>query len=194
MIKAFYNIKLLSKGLISVFACALVAVSALLLNGCNSTSEVHFERYTLTQNINPVVYNKLDDYQFTLNIPPILAQGGVVLQIDEVSLRPAQAYRYTAELDHELKLLFLDQMIEQNMSKKLSYEVFVSKFQGTIDGQVLVQFNINVKNAKNKQIFERTYESAQALKADGYSALVEQLKADYLTLVNNFIQDFKTQA
>lgn len=164
---------------------------ALLLNGCSTSENIHLERYTLTQDIDPATYNKLDFYDCSLQIAPILAQGGVVLQLDDVSLLPANTYRYTSDLDHELLLLLVDRMLKANFSDKYHYSVFVSKFQGSVQGQVLVQLHIQVKNNKGKVIFSQRYDRNDPLRQDGYTALVEQLKQTYLEEVDRFITSFQ---
>lgn len=181
-----------------------LVLCAFALGGCMSSVEVNFERYTLTQDVKPEAY--LHDYAVKLSLAPILNQGGVVLQTSDVTLRPAKNFRYSTSLSDELSLLVCDELITAKAPKDLSYEVYVAKFQGTADGQALVTVAFKVR-AQPKPItaftpvtqqgqtplmpvlMSKSYEHNSALTADGYSALVQALKANFRAAVQAFARD-----
>lgn len=189
---------------LSHWALGLCTAGGLALSGCIAPADVNFERYTLTQDVRPEAY--LHEYDIKLTLAPILSQGGVVLQMSEVTLRPAKNYRYSANLADELSLLLGDALLTVNAPKDLSYEVYVAKFQGTTEGEALVTLACKVK-AKAEQLtafspidqdvlsqelpvlFSKTYECNSDLTADGYSALVLMLKENFRSCAQDFAQD-----
>ena len=183
-----------------------LVLCALALGGCMSASEVNFERYTLTQDVKPEAY--LHDYAVKLTLAPILNQGGVVLQTSDVTLRPAKNFRYSTNLSDELSLLVCDELIAADAPKDLSYEVYVAKFQGTVDGAAVVTVAFKVRKqadpitafspvARKGQmplppvLLSKSYERSSALTADGYSALVHALKANFRAAVQDFAHDLQ---
>ena len=130
----------------------------------------------------------------------------MVLQTSDVTLRPAKNFRYSTSLSDELSLLVCDELITAKAPKDLSYEVYVAKFQGTADGQALVTVAFKVR-AQPKPItaftpvtqqgqtplmpvlMSKSYEHNSALTADGYSALVQALKANFRAAVQAFARD-----
>lgn len=183
-----------------------LVLCALALGGCMSAAEVNFERYTLTQDVRPEAY--LHDYAVKLSLAPILNQGGVVLQTSDVTLRPAKNFRYSTSLSDELSLLVSDELIAAQAPKNLSYEVYVAKFQGTADGQVLVTVAFKVRKQPKpitaftpvtKQgemplppvVMSKSYEHNSTISADGYGALVQALKVNFRAAVQAFAQDLK---
>lgn len=171
----------------------VVALSSIGINGCSlgSSNEVNFDRYTLTLDVDPNTY--LSDYLVELTLAPSLDQGGVVLQMSDVTLRPAKNYRYSADLDKELRLLFLDEALKAKLPsnfKEFKTNIYVSKFHGTIDGQALVAFSVQVSDKKTqKVVFQKAYSACSRIEKDGYTALVSELKNSYLTQVKVFLDD-----
>lgn len=171
---------------------SLVSAGLFALNGCSSQGDVNFERYTLTQDVSPQAYDST--YTINLNMAPILLQGGIVIQVSDVALRPAKNYRYSANLDVELKVLAINEFLKHELSDKYASEIYVSKFQGTLDGKVLVEANIRFYNKDTgKTLFSAPYTTETALDSDGYDALVVQLKQSYIGIIENAISDFKAK-
>lgn len=175
-------------------AVALVGASCLSLSACSlPNAEVNFDRYTLTLDIDPNAY--LSPYDIDLTLAPVLDQGGVVIQMSDVSLRPAKNYRYSSDLDNELRLLFIDEALKANMPKEyeqLKTKIYVSKFQGTLDGFAIVSLSVQVCKGDNKQVlFQKAYSQKSKISEDGYNALVSELKNSYLKQVRSFIIDYK---
>lgn len=168
----------------------LLAVSAVLmsLSACaviSSGEDSNLERYTLTGDVPARI--------FTLEIPvvkvkltPILASGGVVIETGEVTMRPARNHRYSFDLDRELSLLVMNEYEKKGIPKELQTEIYVSKFQGTYDGFAEVEIYVKVKTARNRILYEKELSSHTPLRKDGYAALVEELKKQYLALVDDF--------
>ena len=189
-------------------ALLLGIMGALALSGCMSAGEVNFERFTLTQDVQPEAY--LHNYDIKLDLAPILDQGGVVMQMSEVTLRPAKNFRYSSSLSDELSLLLSDELLKAKAPQNLSYEAFVAKFQGTAEGQALVTVAFKVRKRPDPitpftpinqgkaspqppELFAQTYEHNSTLTADGYSVLVLALKANFRAAAHSFAQDLKAR-
>lgn len=176
---------------IKLFVFSLVSCGFITISGCSSQGDVNFDRYTLTQDVSPKAYDAT--YQIALDMAPILLQGGIVIQVSDVALRPAKNYRYSANLDSELKILSINEMLKNEISDKYALNIYISKFQGTIDGKVLVDANIRFYDkATGKKILSKPYHIDSELNEDGYDALVSQLKQSYITIMDEAISDFKS--
>lgn len=172
----------------------LIACSSLSVTSCSmGAGEVNFDRYSLTLDIDPKTY--LYQAEVDLSLAPALDQGGVVLQMSDVTLRPAKNYRYSADLDKELRLLLVDELLKADLGtsiQSLKTDVYVSQFQGTIDGLALVAFSVKLSDMKSgKTILLKDYAAQTNIPQDGYDALVSELKNSYLQQVRAFISDFK---
>ncbi len=170
----------------------VVAVSSLALNGCMPTQDVRLERYTLTQSIAPEAYNTT--YQVQVQLAPILDQGGVVIQVSDVALRPAKNYRFSAELADELKYLLTDQLLKQDFDHRYSFKILITKFQGTLDGKAIVEFLAQVtdnRSRRAKVVLNKSYYEESAISEDGYAALVSHLKSNYLAALDKVLADVK---
>ncbi len=174
----------------------LILVAAFLsslLTACGSAADVNFERYTLTQDVRAEAF--LNEMNVLVSLAPVLEQGGVVLQISDVTLRPAKNHRYSASLDEELRVIFVDELMKASLQKKfeqLDYKLYISKFQGTVDGKSIVSVSMQISDPKTKKVVytgSRTEESD--IKSDGYAALVQALKLNYLKSVDSFIADMR---
>lgn len=175
---------------IKLVVCAFLGINAFILSGCGSTAEVNFERYTLTQTVSPKAYDA--DYSVKLDMAPILLQGGIVIQVSEVALRPAKNYRYSANLNNELRILAIDEMLRNDVSNKYAADIYVSKFQGTLDGKVLVSANVRFLNKDTeKTLYSKPFAVETSLDSDGYDALVLELKHNYLNIIDEAINEFK---
>lgn len=163
------------------------------LTACGSAADVNFERYTLTQDVQPESY--LSKLNVSLYLAPVLDQGGVVLQISDVSLRPAKNHRYSADLDNELRVIFIDELNKASLNKKFesyNYKLYVSKFQGTIDGNSIVSVSMQITDPHNdKVLYTGSHTSQSDISADGYGPLVVALKANYLKSVNYLIEEMR---
>ena len=173
----------------------LLACSSLSVTSCSmGAGEVNFDRYSLTLNIDPKTY-LYHQAEVDLSLAPALDQGGVVLQMSDVTLRPAKNYRYSADLDKELRLLLVDELLKADLGtsiQSLKTDVYVSQFQGTIDGLALVAFSVKLSDIKSgKTILLKDYAAQTNIPQDGYDALVSELKNSYLQQVRAFISDFK---
>lgn len=181
--------------------CGLVGATA--LSGCMPNSEVNFERYTLIQDVSPMVYESR--YQAEVKLPPILDQGGVVLQISDVSLRPAKNYRFSSSLAAELMVLLQNELIKTDIDPRYKFTLYVTKFQGTLDGEVIVEALAQVSDLtkaqtskttsqpQGKTVFSKAYLKEGKLQGDGYDALVQALKQNYIELTQDLIHDFSEQ-
>ena len=167
---------------------SLSLVLSSLVSGCSlGASEVNLDRYTLTQDIAPESYLN-QSYSVNVALAPILNQGGVVIQVSDVSLRPAKNYRYSANLDNELKLLLIDELNKAQSSTRYRYDLFVSKFQGTLDGEAIVEVSWQVSGMRShREVLRGGKELNSALSEDGYEALVLELKNNYLHLIKEMI-------
>lgn len=167
----------------------LAPCMALGLSACSLSEDVNYERYTLTQDVDPMVYQS--PYIVEVQIAPLLDQGSVVLQVSDVALRPAKNYRYSSQLSNELALLFLNELHKSDLSTHYQFGLYVSKFQGTLDGKVLVEVLGQVADGRNKRvIFSKSYSRENTQQGDGYESLVLSLKENFIGISQELIADF----
>ena len=172
------------------FVCCCGVLS---LSGCAPTEDTHFERYTLTQSIAPEAYDS--PYSVSVKLVPILDQGGVVIQLSDVALRPAKNYRFSAQLATELQLLLIDQLQKQEIDPRYHFAVQVTKFQGTLEGRVIVEAYVQVTDARrnNREVLAQGYVKQSEQRDDGYGSLVTELKSNYLALASQLISDLQAK-
>lgn len=167
----------------------LVPCLSLGLSACSLSEDVNYVRYTLIQDVDPMVYQS--SYIVEVQIAPLLDQGSVVLQVSDVSLRPAKNYRYSSQLSNELTLLFLNELHKSDLSTNYQFGLYVSKFQGTLDGKVLVEVLGQVVDSRNKRvIFSKSYNREDTQQSDGYEQLVLSLKENFIDISQEMIADF----
>lgn len=174
----------------TLLATGVALSSSFWLYGCSQSSEVNLARYSLTLNVAPESY--VSPYEIKVKLAPMLDLGGVVIQISDVSMRPAKNYRYTGTLDNELSLLLADELNKAKIPADYKFNLFVSRFHGDLAGQAYVSFAATVSTQKKGQeqiVLQKSYNSVKALQEDGYEHLVTTLKQSYLELLSQLIYD-----
>ncbi len=152
---------------------AVLIISALLGAGCASEENVNLERYSLVEDLAPTAYTV--SYDVTVGLNGVLSEGGIVIQTSPVTLRPAKNYRWSGELSDQLKAMAIDELARQGKGANAVIEIYVSAFQGDLEGNVSIRAACKVKR-HGKEILNREfgYQGRQA--QDGYGALVSELK------------------
>lgn len=171
-------------------ALALCAACGFALTGCVNTQQSgNLERYTLTQDVAPQVF--LSQQDVTVELATSLQSGGVMIELSDISLRPAQNFRYVDDLDKELRLLTINEYLKNEVPNNYRTAIFISKFQGTLDGQIKLWAYIEVRNQNNRLLFRDEFKRESKLNSDGYDALVVGLKESYLGVVDEVIAKIK---
>lgn len=173
---------------------ALAMVSAglsLALTGCVASNQQsnNLERYTLTQDVAPQVFMSQQDV--TVELAPALNMDGVMIELSDITLRPAQNFRYVDALAKELRLLTIDEYMKQGVPNNYHTAIFISKFQGTLDGQVKLWAYIEVRNARNRLIFRDEFKREGKSAEDGYGPIVTSLKDIYIDIIDEVITNIK---
>lgn len=173
------------RGLAAVIVGAVLSVT---VTGCVSSTQQanNLERYTLTQDVAPQVFMSKQDVN--VRLASALNMDGVMIELSDISIRPAQNFRYVDNLDKELRLLTIDEYIKNGVPNNYHTDIFISKFQGTLDGQVKIWAYVEVRNSRNHLIFRDEFKHEGNTQADGYSALVMSLKAGYLEIIDQVIE------
>lgn len=170
--------------ILSLFLVSIAAST--LLCGCMSLNQQsNLERFTLTQDIAPQVFMSQQDVHVELT--PALSLGGVTIELSDIAIRPAQNFRYVDDLDKELRLLTINRFMERGFPNNYHTSIFVSKFQGTLDGETKVWAYIEIRNNRNKLVFRDEFKVESKTTADGYSPLVSSLKASYISIIDSTI-------
>lgn len=120
-------------------ACILTAA---LLAAAGCSSEVNFERYSLTQQCAPAAYT--NPCGIKLTVSPALSAGGIVLQTGPHTLLSAREHRWAQPLETELIILLNQSLLQlcaaeaglQERIKALDIQVLVTAFQGSLSGEV----------------------------------------------------------
>lgn len=170
------------------FALTLLSAAlSIALSGCVSSTQqsTNLERYSLTQNVAPQVFVSQQDVN--VELASTLALGGVTIELSDIAIRPAQNFRYADDLDKELRLLTIDRYLERNFPKNYHTAIFISKFQGTLDGNTKVWAYIEVRNSRNRLLLREEFKTESKAKADGYAPIVEELKNSYLSIIDQVI-------
>lgn len=163
--------------------CTLLCCS---LTACTNTQQAsNLERYTLTQEVAPQVFMSQQDVN--VKLASALEMSGVMIELSDISLRPAQNFRYVDDLDKELRLLTINQYLQKDFPKNYHTAIFVSKFQGTLDGQTKVWAYIEVRNHRNKLVFRDEFKRENKINSDGYDSLVQGLKDTYISIIDEVI-------
>lgn len=181
----------------STLACILTAaLGCMTLSSCSvgNTQSSTFDRYSLALDVSPAAF--ASPYAVALSLAPMLSQGGVVLQLDDVTLRPAKNYRYSSNLDDDLKAIVCDEMMKANLPKafeQVEVAIYVAKFQGTIDGHSLVSVSAKVTDPEtNKVYYSKSFNEDSVISADGYGPLVVELKNNFVKITRSMVEVFKT--
>lgn len=174
------------KGLAAILVGATMSFA---LTGCISSNQqsTNLERYTLTQDVAPQVFMSKQDV--VVKISPALDMGGVMIELSDISLRPAQNFRYVNDLDKELRFLTIDRFMEKGFPTNYHTSIFISKFQGTLDGQVKVWAYIEVRNSRNKLVYRDEFREETQSQGDGYDPIVSALKSSYLSMIDTVIEE-----
>lgn len=173
-------------------ALAMVSASlSLALSGCMAANQQsnNLERYTLTQDVAPQVFMSQQDV--TVELAPALNMDGVMIELSDISLRPAQNFRYVDALSKELRLLAIDEYLKQGVPNNYHTAIFISKFQGTLDGQVKLWAYIEVRNSHNRLIFRDEFKREGKIAEDGYGPIVQSLKDTYISIIDEVISKVK---
>lgn len=156
-------------------------IGSLLLCACAS-SDVNYERYNLTMDVGPGVYQSpvLDNISVQSNL--VVDSGGVLMQLTDVSLVESPNYRYATGLAGQLKLILASLVLEHQLNKNYSYNLSVTKFWGNTQGEAVCAISLAVEN-KGKRVHEYAGEKIADLENDGFTELVVKLKQSYEELI-----------
>lgn len=179
--------------LISVLTAALLAAA-----GCSS--EVNFERYSLTQQCTPAAYTNPCGLKVSLS--PALSTGGIVLQTGPYTLLSAREHRWAQPLEIELTALLNQSLLTlcaasgdsklQDKIKALDIQILVTTFQGSLSGEAALQFHATVKNAKGRELLSRDYHSLRQQQGAGYSELCRELQLGMSELGDQFWRNLRS--
>lgn len=190
---------------LKVQAASCIMASTLALAACSS--QVNFERYSLTQQCSALAQSNPNDIILTLS--PALTTGGIIMQTGPNTLVSAKEHRWAQPLESELTALFNQGLINaaaeaaiasgsdvpsaaqssSTLAKALkgkSLEVYVTAFQGNLLGEGTVTFLTTLKN-KDGSIYKRNeYSKTAMLEDDGYAELCRVLQQSFMDLTKEF--------
>lgn len=154
---------------------------AVILSACSS-QEVNYERYNLTMDISPAIYQSpvLDNIRVQSNL--VVDSGGVLMQLTDVSLVESPNYRYATGLANQLKLLLASHITEHKLKESYEYNLSVTKFWGNTQGEAVCEISLVVAD-KGKRVHEYSGARVKDLENDGFTELVVKLKEGYEELI-----------
>lgn len=167
----------------------LVCVGVLLLFcvSCNQNSVI-YDRFSLVEDISASGFQR--NYSLNVSLPSYLNEGGIVLKTSTVSLRSANKHRWAYDLGEQLTVILNTKLKDSNISKDYSFEIYVNKFYGSVNGDVMVEMFAEVYSG-NKILLKKEYSRNSVQVSSGYLYLVEELKSSFENVCDEFISDVK---
>ncbi|RAR61495.1 MULTISPECIES: membrane integrity-associated transporter subunit PqiC [Halomonadaceae] len=123
-----------------------------------------------------------------LAVASFLEQQGIVLQLDDITLNPAQDHLWAEELGPMLERGLRRRLAHRLPSTRILAEanpaappramtlrLEIESFQGRYDGQAVAAGQWQLRDAEGKLLTLDTFEVETPLDADGYPALVRAL-------------------
>jgi uncharacterized lipoprotein YmbA len=159
--------------------------SGLFLFGCSS-QEVTYDRYSLVEDIDSKSF--VAPYDISVDLYSTLDDGGIVLKTTDVTLRAANHHRWASDLKSQLIVILNKHLTEYQVRKDLDIDISVSKFYGSVDGNVYIDLFADVK-CKDKNYFQHSYSYVSKQQEDGYASLVKELKRGIDSIGNKLAQD-----
>ncbi|GEK71862.1 MULTISPECIES: PqiC family protein [Halomonas] len=170
---------------------ALLALLALLwLTGC-ALGGTPATRYTLPDADAPAAAGSNATHALVLRplrLAPLLDAEGIVVQLDDITLREAGGHRWAEPLGRQLERGLRDRLTgalpdtrvlldtEAGISTDpLQLRVTVDRFQGRPDGQALAAGRWQLLDADQSLLDAATFRVTTPLAEDGYPALVRAL-------------------
>lgn len=153
-----------------------------------SSSQVNYERYSLTENVNSSSF--IVKRPINVEISDVLNDGGIVIKTSNVSLQSANNHRWVSDLKEQLRVILNDILDKNSISSDLSLNVYVSKFYGTLDGHCIIDMNVDLFKGKIS-LFSKNYSFNRQQKNDGYQSLVDTLKSGFESLCEEISSDIK---
>ncbi len=159
--------------------------SGLFLFGCSS-QEVTYDRYSLVEDIDSKSF--VSPYDISVELYSTLDDGGIVIKTTDVTLRAANHHRWASDLKSQLIVILNKHLTEYQVRKDLDIDISVSKFYGSVDGNVYIDLFADVKR-KDKKYFQHSYSFFSKQQEDGYASLVKELKRGIDSIGNKLAQD-----
>ncbi len=180
----FYSIGTVMR-ILSFSNLACLCLSCLVfLNGCGS--KVIYDRYSLTDEIGSKIYTLPYDVKVTLAAP--LNEGGVVVKTSPVTLRSANNHRWANDLSTQIAAVIKDALYSHRVNNSSTVLVYVSKFNGSLDGEVYLDLMIETRG-KHKNLLNKSYVRTLKQSEKGYTALVASLKTGLFSIADEFASD-----
>ena len=160
-------------------------ISCLFLFGCSS-QEISYDRYSLVEDISSQSFNS--PYDISVDLFSTLEDGGIVLKTTDVTLRAANHHRWASDLKSQIAVILNKYLSDYQVRKDLDIDISVSKFYGSVDGNVYIDLFADVK-LNDKNYFQHGYSFNSKQEEDGYASLVKELKRGIDSIGNKFAQD-----
>ncbi|WP_281071986.1 PqiC family protein [Succinivibrio dextrinosolvens] len=160
-------------------------VSCLFLLGCTS-QEISYDRYSLVEDVSSQSFNS--QYDIAVDLFSTLEDGGIVLKTTDVTLRAANHHRWASDLKSQIAVILNKHLSDYQVRNDLDIDISVSKFYGSVDGNVYIDLFADVK-LDDRQYFHHGYSFTSKQEEDGYASLVKELKRGINSIGNKFAQD-----
>ncbi|WP_227368340.1 membrane integrity-associated transporter subunit PqiC [Halomonas sp. M20] len=171
----------------------MLLISFLSLAGC-ATGGVSTERYTLPSGSDTKVSAKGETrsnvsqrtlIMGNLELASYLESQGIILQSDDIRVREASSHLWAESLKRQLDRGLRQRLAARlpntrvlesgNSADALHLQVNVDQFQGRYDGLAVVSGHWQLYDDTGKLLVLEPFNETQALKSDGYPALVRAL-------------------
>lgn len=171
-----------------MYRIIFVSVFALFISACSSTAS--FNRYLITSDVQN--YDLDNKYDVSLSMATHLDCNGIVMQTSDVSFVEAINNKWAEPISIQISAIIEDRLIQEQLSDKLKYKFYISKFNGRTDGTVHTSIQISIDKQK-KHIFDYKRVISREMSGDGYESLVNDLRMDLEVLLDDFISKFKKE-
>ncbi|GED22764.1 PqiC family protein [Halomonas halmophila] len=179
------------RGLVTLLTAALAALA---LSGC-ATSQTPVSQYTLPDA--PIGEHDIGaTAEHQLVIRPIrlasyLDVEGIVLQVDELTVRAARTHQWAEPLGRQLERGLRDRLAARlpdtrvllddatrRQDTPVALRIEMTRFQGRHDGQAIAEGRWQLRDASGELLALTPFRLTTTLQADGYPALVKALGAN----------------
>jgi len=163
----------------------LAFAAAALISGCSVAPTVNFSTYSLTDGVAASAF--ASPYSVSVKLNGALAEGGLVLRMNEVTLRAAKNHRWDGELARQLEVIVNATYLSRRVNPQVKSIIHVAQFCGDPSGNVTISAHLTAANGT--KTFSKSYNFSARQDADGYDALAQKLKEGWIDMATKMASD-----
>ncbi|MCR5084324.1 MAG: ABC-type transport auxiliary lipoprotein family protein [Succinivibrionaceae bacterium] len=164
----------------SALACAL----GLMVAGCGS--DINPERYSMVQGVKAA--SLVQGAGVSVELSPVLDEGGIVLQVSRNSLIGAKHHRWAEPLEMQLRILCSEALGRSGRSLRGGrLGIVVSRFQGSESGQAYISAVFTRYDKRGRERGTVGLDRELTQQGEGYTMLVDTLREGFSRMCDEAI-------